>query len=99
MKFINIDSLLLTGLAILVQISVVLTQFVMLPQITLDSAASEKFVSLLRVTLETLSQLLEVGTLQETGRVAEEILSYLRCTVTVEPTATVKCVQQVCHRP
>jgi huntingtin len=61
----------------------------------LDSGASEKFVSLLRVTLETLSQLLEVGTLNEAGRIAEEILSYLRSTVTVEPTATVKCVQQV----
>jgi huntingtin len=64
-------------------------------QITLDSGASEKFVSLLRVTLETLSQLLEVGTLNEAGRIAEEVLSYLRLTVTVEPTATVKCVQQV----
>jgi huntingtin len=61
----------------------------------LDSGASEKFVSLLRVTLETLSQLLEVGTINEVGRITEEILSYLRTTVTVEPTATVKCVQQV----
>lgn len=52
-------------------------------------------MSLLRVTLETLSQLLEVGTLNEAGRIAEEILSYLKSTVTVEPTATVKCVQQV----
>ncbi|KAJ9589854.1 hypothetical protein L9F63_017009 [Diploptera punctata] len=64
-------------------------------EITLDSMASEKFVSLLRVTLETLSQLLEVGTLHETGRIAEEILSYLRSTVVVEPTATIKCVQQL----
>ncbi|KDR16213.1 huntingtin [Zootermopsis nevadensis] len=64
-------------------------------KITLDSGASEKFVSLLRVTLETLSQLLEVGTLNEAGRIAEEILSYLRFTVSVEPTATVKCVQQL----
>lgn len=47
------------------------------------------------MTLETLSQLLEVGTLNEAGRIAEEILSYLRFTVSVEPTATVKCVQQV----
>ncbi|XP_069698723.1 huntingtin isoform X2 [Periplaneta americana] len=64
-------------------------------KITLDSSASEKFVSLLRVTLETLSQLLEVGTLNEAGRIAEEVLSYLRSTVTVEPTTTVKCVQQL----
>jgi len=61
----------------------------------LDSGASEKFLSLLRVTLETLSQLLEVGTLNEAGRITEEVLSYLRSTVTLEPTATVKCVQQV----
>ncbi|PSN49021.1 Huntingtin [Blattella germanica] len=64
-------------------------------KITLDSGASEKFVSLLRVTLETLSQLLEISTLHEAGRIAEEVLSYLRCTVTVEPTTTVKCVQQL----
>ena len=47
------------------------------------------------MTLETLSQLLEVGTLNEAGRITEEVLSYLRSTVTLEPTATVKCVQQV----
>lgn len=47
------------------------------------------------MTLETLSQLLEVGTLNDAGRIAEEVLSYLRLTVTLEPTATVKCVQQV----
>ncbi|XP_066998979.2 huntingtin [Anabrus simplex] len=64
-------------------------------KITLDSAASEKFVGLLRTTLETMSQLLEIGTLHEVGRIAEEILSYLRLTVLVEPTATIKCVQQL----
>ncbi|KAK7793413.1 hypothetical protein R5R35_014313 [Gryllus longicercus] len=64
-------------------------------KITLDASASEKFVGLLRTTLEALSQLLEVATINEVGRVAEETLAYLRLTVLVEPTATVKCVQQL----
>ncbi|XP_049777630.1 huntingtin [Schistocerca cancellata] len=64
-------------------------------KITLDSGASQKFVCLLNATLETLSQLLEIATLHEGGRLAEEILSYLRLTVIIAPTATVKCVQQL----
>lgn len=61
----------------------------------MDIAASEKFTCLLKATLETLSQILEIATVQEVGRIAEEILSYLRLTVIVTPNATVKCVQQV----
>nr|CAD7575629.1 unnamed protein product [Timema californicum] len=63
--------------------------------ITLDCGASEKFISLLRTTLEALSQLLEIASLHEAGRVAEEILAYMRLTIPIEPTSTVKCVQQV----
>nr|CAD7264748.1 unnamed protein product [Timema shepardi] len=62
--------------------------------ITLDCGASEKFISLLRTTLEALSQLLEIVSLHEAGRVAEEILAYMRLTISIEPTSTVKCVQQ-----
>ncbi|CAG2061280.1 unnamed protein product, partial [Timema podura] len=62
--------------------------------ITLDCGASEKFISLLRTTLEALSQLLEIASLHEAGRVAEEILAYMRLTISIEPTSTVKCVQQ-----
>nr|CAD7458552.1 unnamed protein product [Timema tahoe] len=65
-------------------------------KITLDCGASEKFISLLRTTLEALSQLLEIASLHEAGRVAEEILAYMRLTISIEPTTTVKCVQQVC---
>nr|CAD7394386.1 unnamed protein product [Timema cristinae] len=64
-------------------------------KITLDCGASEKFISLLRTTLEALSQLLEIASLHEAGRVAEEILAYMRLTISIEPTSTVKCVQQL----
>lgn len=57
--------------------------------------AADKFLSLLRVTLETLSQILEIATLTEVGKIAEEILNYLRPAFTLEPTGTVQCVQQL----
>ncbi|XP_046383294.1 huntingtin isoform X2 [Ischnura elegans] len=64
-------------------------------KITLDQNASEKFVRLLVVTLEALSQLLEVASLHEIGRGADELLGHLRSTVTLAPTPTVTCVHQL----
>ncbi|XP_063237175.1 huntingtin isoform X2 [Bacillus rossius redtenbacheri] len=64
-------------------------------KITLDNASSEKFVCLLQTVLKTLSQLLEVSTLCEVGRIVEEILAYMRLTITVEPSHTIICVQQL----
>lgn len=61
----------------------------------MDFEASEKFLALLRSSLHTLSQLLELATLYETGRVSEEILNYFRCTFNLEPCSTVECVQQL----
>ncbi|KAG8226326.1 hypothetical protein J437_LFUL009903, partial [Ladona fulva] len=61
-------------------------------KITLDQNASEKFVRLLVVTLETLSQLLEVASLHEIGRGAEELLGQLKSTVSLAPTPTVTCL-------
>lgn len=61
----------------------------------MDAQASEKFLALLRTTLNVMSQILEVASLTEVGRSAEELLGYLKVTASVEPVATVACVQQV----
>jgi hypothetical protein len=60
------------------------------------SAASEKFIQVLRVTLQVTAQLLEVACLSDVGRHADELLSYLGATIGPEPTETILCVQQVC---
>ncbi|KAF5273906.1 hypothetical protein FQA39_LY01021 [Lamprigera yunnana] len=62
---------------------------------SLDTEASEKCLGLLRTVLHTLSQLLEIATLFESGRISEEILSYFYCTFNLEPSCTVTCVQQL----
>ena len=64
-------------------------------QISLDLNASEKFGCLLRSALVVLSQLLEAASIQEVGKHADELLTYLRSTMSREPTCTVNCVQQV----
>lgn len=62
---------------------------------SLESSVSEKFVGLLEATLNVLCILLEIGTIQDTGRCAEEILSYLRPTVSLHASASVVCVIQL----
>lgn len=62
---------------------------------TLEPEASEMYISLLNATLQVLSQILEVATINEAGRMAEEILQYLQTTVVLSPTTTVQCVQQL----
>lgn len=52
-------------------------------------------MSLLRATLGALSQILEIATLTEVGKIAEEVLNYLRPAFVLEPTGTVECVQQL----
>ena len=64
-------------------------------QISLDSNAYENFMVLLDTALSTLSQILEMSTLNEMGRMSEEILGYLQSTFALKPTATVKCVHQL----
>lgn len=61
----------------------------------MDTDASDKFLNLLNATLTTLTQILEIGSVGEIGRYAEEILSYLRCTFSLQPLATIQCVQQL----
>lgn len=62
---------------------------------TLDSNASEKFLQLLKTALRTASQILEMASVHETGRIAEELLFCLRSIVVLEPTDTVECVLQL----
>lgn len=63
--------------------------------VTLEYEASEMYLSLLNATLDVLSQILEIVSVNEVGKIAEEVLCYLKSTVTLSPTATVKCVQQL----
>lgn len=63
--------------------------------VTLQHEASEMYVSLLNATLDVLSQILEIASVHEAGRIAEEVLCYLKTTVILSPTATVQCVQQL----
>lgn len=61
----------------------------------MDETASEKFLKLLKVLLKTLSQLLEMSTIQECGRIAEELLQYLQTCANFEPVGSINCVQQL----
>ncbi|XP_055860312.1 huntingtin-like [Biomphalaria glabrata] len=62
---------------------------------SLDLTSSDKFCTILRTVLTVLSQLLEIATLYDIGKVTEEILGYLKVTMALEPTWTVLCVQQL----
>ncbi|XP_071090376.1 huntingtin-like isoform X1 [Haliotis cracherodii] len=64
-------------------------------KISLDLNSSDKFCNLLKVTLAVFSQILEIATLFDIGKYAEEFLGYLKSTMTMEPTFTVLCVQQL----
>ncbi|KAJ8959892.1 hypothetical protein NQ318_011628 [Aromia moschata] len=64
-------------------------------KISLESEASQKFLDLLNKALHSLSVLMEVGTLNEFSRIAEDILSYLKSTFAVEAPKTVENVQQL----
>lgn len=63
--------------------------------VTLEHEASEMYLSLLNATLDVFSQVLEVASINEASRIAEEVLFYLKTTVILSPTATVQCVQQL----
>lgn len=64
-------------------------------QISLDLSVTDKFCGMLKASLYVLSQILEVATLTDIGKYAEEFLNYLKSTISLEPTDTVLCVQQV----
>ncbi|GFR89453.1 huntingtin [Elysia marginata] len=62
---------------------------------SLDLTSSDKFCTTLKAVLTVLSQLLEIATLYDIGKVTEEFLGYLKVTMSLEPTWTVLCVQQL----
>ncbi|XP_031845695.1 huntingtin isoform X2 [Nomia melanderi] len=62
---------------------------------TLESDASEMYLSLLNAVLDVLSQILEIVSFNEAAQITEEILYYLQSTVVLSPTATIQCVQQL----
>lgn len=64
-------------------------------KLSLDIQSSERFSSLLNACLTALSKVLEIATVVEIGEYAEEILCYLKITVSMEPTSTILCVQQL----
>nr|CAI5834824.1 unnamed protein product [Callosobruchus analis] len=64
-------------------------------KMSLDTETSHTFIDLMVSTLRNASVLMEVGSLTEFSRVAEDILAYFRCTFTVESSATVEGVQQL----
>ncbi|XP_076626175.1 huntingtin [Colletes latitarsis] len=63
--------------------------------VTLESHASEMYLSLLNAILDVLSQILEIISFNEAAQITEEVLFYLQSTVILSPTATVQCVQQL----
>lgn len=49
----------------------------------------------MRKTIHSLCVIMEIGTLNEFGRISEEILNYLKTTFPLDRTLTVQCVQQL----
>lgn len=64
-------------------------------QVSLSLSKLDKFSSMLHHTLVVFSQLLEVASLQEIGKCAEEILHYLNPITLASPVAAIHLVQQV----
>ncbi|XP_022080674.1 huntingtin-like isoform X2 [Acanthaster planci] len=64
-------------------------------KVTLDLCRADKFAGLLKTSLDSFSQLLEIATMNEVGKYTEELLSYLKACFTIEPTSTVLCVEQL----
>lgn len=64
-------------------------------KVSLDSDTCERFLEIMRKILNSLSILMEIGSLTEFGRIADELLTYLRSTFSLDPTSTVANVQQM----
>ncbi|XP_030848870.1 huntingtin [Strongylocentrotus purpuratus] len=62
---------------------------------TLELTKPDKFCLLLKMSLSCLGQLLELASITEVGHYVEEILGYLKSCVTIEPTMTILCVEQL----
>ncbi|XP_066278564.1 huntingtin-like isoform X4 [Branchiostoma lanceolatum] len=64
-------------------------------KVSLDPSATEKFTGLLKTVLDVLSQVLEIATFIDISKYVEELLSYLKSTVAMEPASTIQCVEQL----
>ncbi|XP_052100645.1 huntingtin-like [Mytilus californianus] len=64
-------------------------------QRSLDLSSTDKFCTILKTALDVLSQILEISTISDIGKSTEEFLGYLRVTVSLEPTVSILCVQQM----
>ncbi|XP_073969271.1 huntingtin isoform X3 [Rhodnius prolixus] len=64
-------------------------------KLTLDSAASEKFLSLIHETLNCLEHLFSRGSVIDSSNIAEELLPYLTVTFILDSTATIRVVNQL----
>ncbi|XP_050730332.1 huntingtin-like isoform X2 [Eriocheir sinensis] len=64
-------------------------------KMSLEESTTEKVCGLLRVALSSLGRLLEVASMVEFGKLADEVLQYLKAVTTLLPTLTVQCGQQL----
>ncbi|KAG7155913.1 Huntingtin-like [Homarus americanus] len=64
-------------------------------KMSLEDNTTEKLCGLLRVALTSLGRLLEVASMVEFGKLADEMLQYLKVVTTLLPTLTVQCGQQL----
>lgn len=64
-------------------------------QLSFDSSTSERLSLFLQSVLDALATILEVSELYDVGKHSEEVLTYLRLIIVVEPVACLHCVQQV----
>lgn len=62
---------------------------------SLEEDVKQKFCSLLQETLTCLGMLLELATMNEFGRLVDELLQYLIASTPILPTYTIFCGQQV----
>nr|XP_045607422.1 huntingtin-like isoform X3 [Procambarus clarkii] len=64
-------------------------------KMSLEENTTEKLCGLLRVALISLGRLLEVASMVEFGKLADEMLQYLKVVTSLLPTLTVQCGQQL----
>lgn len=64
-------------------------------QMSLEESTTEKLCGLLQVALTSMGRLLEVASMVEFGKLADEMLQYLKVVTSLLPTLTVQCGQQV----
>ncbi|KAG1678706.1 Huntingtin [Nymphon striatum] len=64
-------------------------------KISLDVQSTEKLIGLLKSCLTNLCQILEIAGIDEMGKCADELLSYLKSVLIIDSSSTIQCVQQL----